>query len=101
MAFRIKIGYVTIAVTYVATELSILLGCQPFYKNWQINPDPGSKSISFELEASMLIVDRLLPACYFENRSLRYSGAKRSDRHVSAFYSFTGMYHFQNLLLNK
>jgi hypothetical protein len=42
MKMRIKIGYGLIAATYVATILSILLGCQPFHKNWQINPDPGS-----------------------------------------------------------
>lgn len=42
MQKRIKIGLVAVGVTYVATILSILLGCQPFHKNWQINPDPGS-----------------------------------------------------------
>ncbi|KAL1641261.1 hypothetical protein SLS58_006163 [Diplodia intermedia] len=39
---RVKIGYVLIAITYVATELSILLGCRPFSANWQIYPDPGN-----------------------------------------------------------
>lgn len=42
MNIRIKIGYALIGVTYVATLLSILLGCRPLSKNWQINPDPGS-----------------------------------------------------------
>lgn len=35
-----------IGATYLATELSILLGCQPFKNNWQIYPDPGSKCAS-------------------------------------------------------
>ncbi|KAF2133689.1 hypothetical protein P153DRAFT_419597 [Dothidotthia symphoricarpi CBS 119687] len=39
---RVKLGYVLIALTYVATELSILLGCHPFSHNWQIYPDPGN-----------------------------------------------------------
>lgn len=43
MQTRIKIGLVAVGVTYIATILSILLGCRPFHKNWQINPDPGSK----------------------------------------------------------
>jgi hypothetical protein len=44
MKIRIQIGYGIIAATYVATLLSILLGCRPLHKNWQINPDPGSKT---------------------------------------------------------
>lgn len=44
MRTRVKIGYAVLVITYLATELSILLGCQPFHKNWQIYPDPGSKS---------------------------------------------------------
>ncbi|GME54278.1 hypothetical protein GTA08_BOTSDO03595 [Neofusicoccum parvum] len=42
LELRVKIGYVLIGVTYIATELSILLGCQPFSNNWQIYPDPGN-----------------------------------------------------------
>ncbi|KAB2576770.1 hypothetical protein DBV05_g4570 [Lasiodiplodia theobromae] len=42
LEIRVKIGYVLIAATYLATELSILLGCQPFSNNWQIYPDPGN-----------------------------------------------------------
>jgi hypothetical protein len=43
MKTRINIAYGSIAVTYVATVLSILFGCHPFEKNWQIYPDPGSE----------------------------------------------------------
>lgn len=43
LEIRVKIGYALIGMTYIATEISILLGCQPFTHNWQIYPDPGSK----------------------------------------------------------
>ncbi|OOF93416.1 hypothetical protein ASPCADRAFT_150848 [Aspergillus carbonarius ITEM 5010] len=42
MHIRIRIGYIFIGVTYLAVILSILLGCHPLHKNWQINPDPGN-----------------------------------------------------------
>ncbi|KAF1961445.1 hypothetical protein CC80DRAFT_237658 [Byssothecium circinans] len=42
LELRVKIGYAVIAATYIATELSILLGCHPLRKNWQIYPDPGN-----------------------------------------------------------
>ncbi|KXJ88378.1 hypothetical protein Micbo1qcDRAFT_207114 [Microdochium bolleyi] len=38
---RVKFAYIIIGVSYVIVALSILLGCQPFQKNWQINPNPG------------------------------------------------------------
>ncbi|KAF9887271.1 hypothetical protein FE257_010399 [Aspergillus nanangensis] len=42
MRLRVQIAYAFIAVTYLAVILSILLGCQPMSKNWQIYPDPGN-----------------------------------------------------------
>lgn len=42
MQLRVRIAYVLIAVSYIATISSILFGCYPMHKNWQINPDPGS-----------------------------------------------------------
>ncbi|KAH7047568.1 hypothetical protein B0J12DRAFT_711502 [Macrophomina phaseolina] len=42
LEIRVKVGYVLIVATYIATELSILLGCQPFSSNWQIEPNPGN-----------------------------------------------------------
>lgn len=39
---RVRIAYVLLAVTYLATGLTIVLSCQPMHKFWQINPDPGS-----------------------------------------------------------
>jgi hypothetical protein len=43
MRARINIAYGLIATTYIATICSILFGCHPMHKNWQIYPDPGSK----------------------------------------------------------
>ncbi|KAJ5101149.1 hypothetical protein N7456_007201 [Penicillium angulare] len=42
MRIRIHIAYVLIAVTYITTICSILFGCHPLEKNWQIYPDPGN-----------------------------------------------------------
>ncbi|KJR88211.1 uncharacterized protein SPSK_07260 [Sporothrix schenckii 1099-18] len=39
---RIYAGFVLIFTTWVAVLLSILLGCRPLSKNWQIYPDPGN-----------------------------------------------------------
>ncbi|KAL3449236.1 hypothetical protein BJX65DRAFT_306293 [Aspergillus insuetus] len=42
MHLRVKIAYVLIGATYIAVICSILFGCHPIQKNWQINPDPGN-----------------------------------------------------------
>ncbi|KAL8635162.1 MAG: hypothetical protein Q9228_007322, partial [Teloschistes exilis] len=42
MRIRIRIGAVMLIVTFLATFLTILLGCQPIHRHWQINPDPGN-----------------------------------------------------------
>ncbi|KAI2715131.1 hypothetical protein CBS147332_4785 [Penicillium roqueforti] len=42
MRIRIHIAYVLIAITYIATVCSILFGCHPMDKNWQIYPNPGN-----------------------------------------------------------
>ena len=42
---RIYVGFGLIFSTWIAVLLSILLGCRPLEKNWQIYPDPGSKSL--------------------------------------------------------
>ncbi|KAF3920374.1 hypothetical protein ABW20_dc0102364 [Dactylellina cionopaga] len=39
---KIRIGAAFLITTYMATILSIHLGCHPYHKNWQINPDPGN-----------------------------------------------------------
>ncbi|KAI1125987.1 hypothetical protein F5Y10DRAFT_245851 [Nemania abortiva] len=38
---RIYIGFALLAATYLSATLNLFLGCRPFYKYWQINPDPG------------------------------------------------------------
>ncbi|OKL55473.1 hypothetical protein UA08_09199 [Talaromyces atroroseus] len=42
MRIRIHLAYVLIGSTYIATVCSILFGCHPMHKNWQIYPDPGN-----------------------------------------------------------
>ncbi|KAJ5412751.1 hypothetical protein N7465_005056 [Penicillium sp. CMV-2018d] len=42
MRIRIHLAYVLIAITYIATICSILFGCHPMEKNWQIDPNPGN-----------------------------------------------------------
>lgn len=39
---RIYIGFVLIVATWLAVLFSILFGCFPLEKNWQIYPDPGN-----------------------------------------------------------
>lgn len=45
MRTRIYLAYAFIGVTYVVVICSILFGCHPMHKNWQIYPDPGSMSL--------------------------------------------------------
>lgn len=42
MRRRIHIAYAMIGATYIAVICSILFGCFPMHKNWQIYPDPGN-----------------------------------------------------------
>lgn len=63
MQLRVRIGYVLIAVTYIATICSILFGCHPMHKNWQINPNPGSMYTVLERPAvSNISPDHCQPA---------------------------------------
>lgn len=39
---RIYLAMILIAITFVAVILTIYLSCRPFYRYWQINPDPGN-----------------------------------------------------------
>lgn len=54
MELRVRIAYFLIGATYIATICSILFGCFPLQKNWQIYPDPGSMLLgaSMTFEAS-------------------------------------------------
>ncbi|KAL2819976.1 hypothetical protein BJX63DRAFT_418544 [Aspergillus granulosus] len=42
MKIRVQIAYALIGATYIAVICSILFGCHPIQKNWQIYPDPGN-----------------------------------------------------------
>ncbi|KAL5341524.1 hypothetical protein BJX70DRAFT_359038 [Aspergillus crustosus] len=42
MKIRVQIAYALIAATYIVVICSILFGCHPMQKNWQIYPDPGN-----------------------------------------------------------
>ena len=52
MKIRITIGAVFLATTFLATFLTILLGCYPIKKHWQINPDPGSRNLFLRTKKS-------------------------------------------------
>ena len=43
MDARIKIAWTVLATTFLACVCVIVFQCRPFNKNWQINPNPGSK----------------------------------------------------------
>lgn len=43
----IWIGFALVIASFLASIITIFASCQPFHKNWQINPDPGSKLSSF------------------------------------------------------
>ncbi|KAL4817640.1 hypothetical protein BDW67DRAFT_183446 [Aspergillus spinulosporus] len=42
MRIRVQIAYALIGATYIAVICSILFGCHPMHKNWQIYPNPGN-----------------------------------------------------------
>ncbi|KAH6679973.1 hypothetical protein F5X68DRAFT_244936 [Plectosphaerella plurivora] len=37
----VKMGFVLLAVTFIALVTSLLLSCRPFHRFWQIHPNPG------------------------------------------------------------
>ncbi|PYH69460.1 uncharacterized protein BO88DRAFT_461792 [Aspergillus vadensis CBS 113365] len=53
---RVRFAYVLLGVTYLAVGLTIVLGCQPMHKNWQINPNPGNICQPTKSTLSVLIV---------------------------------------------
>lgn len=63
MRVRIQVAYGLIAATYIATLFSILFGCHPMHKNWQIYPNPGSTLPTVYAEVRLDLTDdcRLLP----------------------------------------
>ncbi|KAL8798893.1 MAG: hypothetical protein Q9182_006293 [Xanthomendoza sp. 2 TL-2023] len=80
MRIRIRVGTILLAVTFLATFLTILLGCMPIHRHWQINPDPGSRLPREETTRRQLTRDRLLPACHIETPGGGVDNAQYFDR---------------------
>ncbi|BCR93051.1 uncharacterized protein AKAW2_10097A [Aspergillus luchuensis] len=53
---RVRFAYILLGVTYLLVGLTIVLGCQPMHKNWQINPNPGNICQPTKSTLSVLIV---------------------------------------------
>ena len=66
---RIFIGFGLIVVTWLVVLFSILFGCHPMEKNWQIYPDPGSTSTLLQVDRFTLLTTthRFLPTCHLED----------------------------------
>ena len=63
MQLRVRLAYVFIAVTYIAVICSILFGCHPMHKNWQIYPNPGSMlAVSLSSDQSLTCAEYCQPA---------------------------------------
>lgn len=43
MDIRIKVAWVLNATSYIAAICMVAFKCWPLHRQWQINPDPGSK----------------------------------------------------------
>ncbi|KJZ79025.1 hypothetical protein HIM_01798 [Hirsutella minnesotensis 3608] len=61
MAMKVKLGFVLVISTYLAVFFTILFGCFPVSKHWQINPDPGTVS---QLQAWLVVWTNVLTDLY-------------------------------------
>ena len=52
MDVRIKMAWILVASTYVAAICMIFFKCWPLHRQWQINPDPGSRCQSPDIKSS-------------------------------------------------
>ncbi|OKL61462.1 hypothetical protein UA08_03087 [Talaromyces atroroseus] len=80
---RVHIAYALLAVTYLATALSLILSCQPMRKFWQINPDPGNKcqptiskvyvavALTFDISTDLFLLSIPLPLLWRVNISMK------------------------------
>ncbi|KAI2473632.1 hypothetical protein F4781DRAFT_139490 [Annulohypoxylon bovei var. microspora] len=78
---QIRIGFILVIGTSLASILAVLCGCSPFYRNWQIDPDPGNQCqpaisrpiiwTSFTANASTDIYLILIPIPMLWGSSLR------------------------------
>lgn len=69
MVIRIRIGAVLLVVTFLATFLSILFGCTPMSKHWQINPDPGSMPSPLDIGVCSTVQILILIQIFVNRRS--------------------------------
>ncbi|OOF93960.1 hypothetical protein ASPCADRAFT_18222, partial [Aspergillus carbonarius ITEM 5010] len=53
---RIRFAYILLGITYLIVTLTLILGCQPIHKNWQINPNPGNLCQPTNSTLNILIV---------------------------------------------
>ncbi|KAM4067161.1 hypothetical protein HRG_001157 [Hirsutella rhossiliensis] len=66
MTLKVTLGFSFCAVTFLAVLFTILFGCWPVSKHWQINPDPGNfcyPAIS-ELQAWTVVCTNLTTDLY-------------------------------------
>ena len=90
---RIQVGFGVITTVFVASFLTVYLECRPFYKNWQVNPDPGSKlrsalidrqrfSSSFFLLPMLTSTDACQPAIAFPLVWITFASSVISDLYL-------------------
>lgn len=59
---RIYIGYGLVSVSYLVVVMNLFLGCRPFHRNWQINPDPGGMNHQSGHHTQLLTVNSQMSA---------------------------------------
>ncbi|KAM4054801.1 putative short-chain dehydrogenase reductase sdr protein [Hirsutella rhossiliensis] len=66
MTLKVNLGFVLVGSTYVAVFATILFGCWPISKHWQINPDPGNRCYPAiaELQAWVVVCTNLTTDLY-------------------------------------
>lgn len=82
MDMRIKIAWVLNATTYIAAICMVAFKCWPLHRQWQINPDPGSRCMFVRVTLPSLT---LLDNCYPGASKLQIS-------FVMAINTITDMY---------
>ena len=78
-------------MTYLATGLSIVLGCQPIQKYWQINPDPGSEVFGHDLLGTHADNRRYMPADKVTAICFGGGDSERDHRSIPPVHSIAGM----------
>ncbi|KAI0123185.1 hypothetical protein BJ170DRAFT_659960 [Xylariales sp. AK1849] len=63
--FRIKVGFAFIFISWFTVHITLLAGCSPFHRYWQIYPDPGNfcqAAISYIFIITSVVLDILTDA---------------------------------------